>query len=100
MTIPQFQAAEFERLLKRVAGGKDSFYHCSAATVAIIKDILYTDYPEREDDIEFLMDMVNYQLRKLGYQGSKPLVPVSRHFNLFCAEPLYINDVKKGGTDH
>lgn len=25
MNIPQFQTAEFERLLKRAAGGKDSF---------------------------------------------------------------------------
>lgn len=100
MNIPQFHTAEFERLLERAADGRDSFYHCSAETVAVIKDILYTDYPEREDDIEFLMDMVNYQLRKSGYQGRKPRFPVSRHLDQFCAEPLYINNVKKGGADH
>lgn len=74
MTIPQFQAAEFERLLKRVAGGKDSFYHCSAATVAIIKDILYTDYPEREDDIEFLMD-ANYDQMGHPFRRSGTAIP-------------------------
>lgn len=100
MTIPQFQTAEFERLLKRVAGRQDSFYHCSVTTVSIIKDILYTDYPEREDDIEFLMDMINYQMRKSGYIGRKARFPVSRHLDLFCAEPLYINGRKKGETDH
>ncbi len=95
MNIPQFQAAEFERLLKRVAGGKDSFYHCSAATVAVIKDILCTDYPEREDDIEFLMDMVNYQMRSAGYTGRKARFPISRHLDQFCSEPLYISAYRK-----
>ena len=95
MNTPQFHFAEFERLLKRAICGHDSFYHCSAVTVATIKDILYTDYPEQEDDIEFLMDMVNYHLRQTGYKGSKPRFPVSRHLDQFCAEPLYINTYQK-----
>lgn len=95
MNIPQFHTAEFERLLERVISGQDNFYHCSAATVSIIKDILYTDYPEREDDLEFLMDMVNYQMRSSGYTGRKPRFPVSRHLDRLCAEPLYINTYRK-----
>ncbi|MDE7202292.1 MAG: hypothetical protein K2O91_10425 [Lachnospiraceae bacterium] len=47
MSIPQFHIAEFERLLERVIGGRDNFFHCSAATVAIIKEIMDTDYPEK-----------------------------------------------------
>ena len=95
MSIPQFHIAEFERLLERVIGGRDNFFHCSAATVATIKEIMYTDYPEKEDDIEFLMDMVNYQMRQSGYKGPKPRFPISRHLDQFCSEPLYINSYKK-----
>lgn len=95
MKIPQFHIAEFERLLKRISGGCDDFYHCSDTTVSVIKEILHTDYPEREEDIEFLMDMVNYQMRKSGYRGNKTRFPISRHLDQFCAEPLYISGIKK-----
>lgn len=95
MKIPQFHAAEFERLLERVISGHDNFYHCSAETIATIKEILHTNYPEKEDDIEYLMDMVNYQMRQSGYRGSKPRFPVSRHLDRLCTEPLYINTHQK-----
>lgn len=95
MNAPQFHTAEFERLLIRIADGNNSFYHCSAATVTTIKEILCTDYPEKEDDIEYLMDMSNYQMRKTGYKGSKTRFPISRHLDRFCAEPLYINAYQK-----
>lgn len=98
MNTPQFHIAEFERLLKRAVSGHDSFYHCSAETVATIKDILHTDYPEREDDIEFLMDMVNYRMRQSDYKGPKPRFPVSRHLDQPCAEPLYVNTYRKKRT--
>lgn len=81
MNTPQFHIAEFERRLKRVAGGHDDFYHCSPATINIIKAILDTAYPEKEDDIEFLMDMVNYQMRLSVYKGPKPRFPISRHLD-------------------
>lgn len=91
MNTPQFHIAEFERLLKRIVGGRDDFYHCSPATVSAIKVILGTAYPEKKDDIEFLMDMVNYRMRQSGYKGSKPRFPISRHLDQLCAEPLYID---------
>jgi hypothetical protein len=91
MRTPQFHIAEFERLLRRIAGGRDDFYHCSPATVGAIKAILDTAYPEKEDDIEFLMDMVNHRMRQSGYKGPKPRFPISRHLDQFCAEPLYID---------
>lgn len=95
MRTPQFHIAEFERLLRRIAGGHDDFYHCSPATVGAIKTILDTAYPEKEDDIEFLMDMVNHRMRQSGYKGSKPRFPISRHLDQLCAEPLYIDIYKK-----
>lgn len=90
MKIPQFHTAEFIKLLERVISGKNSFYHCSSSTISTLKAILHTNYPEREDDIEFLMDMINYQMRQEGYSGPKLRFPVSKHLDRFCKEPLYI----------
>lgn len=96
MNTPQFHIAEFERLLKRAVSGRDSFYHCSAETVATIKDILHTDYPEREDDIEFLMDMVNYRMRQSDYKGPSP-GSLSAGIWISCVRSRYISvHIKKG----
>ena len=95
MKNPQFHMAEFERLLTRIVSGNESFYHCSAATIATLKEILHTDYPEREDDIEFLMDMVNYHMRQSGYSSAKSRFPISRHLDQLCAEPLYLSTRKE-----
>lgn len=89
--VPQFHMAEFRRLLERVAGETDSFYHCSPETVSLIGRILSTRYRGRTDDIEYLMDMVNYQMRLTSYLGPKTRYPVSRHLDRLCKDPLYIN---------
>ncbi len=98
MKIPQFHMAEFERLLTRIVCGNDSFFHCSGATITTLKEILHTSYPEQEDDIEFLMDMVNYRMRQSGYKGAKSRFPISRHLDQLCAEPLYLSMRKEKDT--
>lgn len=90
MKVPQFHLEEFIRLLERASCG-DEFIHCRPETTRIIRQILQTDYPEREDDIEYLMDMINYEMRKKDYRGPKRRFPVTRHLDRLCADPLYIN---------
>lgn len=89
MKIPQFYPEEFIRLLHR-AVGNDPFLHCRPETKEIINLILLTDYQEREDDIEYLMDMINYEIRKKGYDGPKRRFPATKHLDRLCADPLYI----------
>ena len=89
MKIPQFHLEEFTRLLHR-ASGNDAFLHCAPETKEIIRQLLTTDYPEQEDDIEYLMDMINYEMRKRGYSGPKRRFPATKYLDLLCKEPLYI----------
>lgn len=90
MRTPQFKLEEFTRLLQRAADN-DSFLHCNPETKAVLQQILSTDYPEQEDDIEFLMDMINYEMRKREYSGQKRRFPATKYLDRLCAEPLYIN---------
>ena len=90
MKVPQFHFEEFTRLLERAAGA-DGFLHCRPHTKTVIRQILSTEYLEQEDDIEFLMDMVNYELRKRNYTGQKRRFPATRILDQLCDEPLYIS---------
>lgn len=89
MNVPQFHLEEFTRLLHRAAGA-DDFLHCRPETKVIIRQILWTDYPEQEDDIEYLMDMINYEMRKKSYHGPKRRFPATKHLDRLCSGPLYI----------
>lgn len=89
MKTPQFFYKEFSRLLERAAGD-DNFLHCNSHTKTVLRQILSTDYPEQEDDIEFLMDMVNYKMRNRNYTGQKHRFPATKILDQLCSEPLYI----------
>lgn len=95
MKIPQFLYAEYERLLYRIAGSTESFSSCRPETITTIQHILYTDYPFREDDIEYLMDMTNYYMRLKEYTGRKNRFPVGRYLDQFCDNELYIDLVSE-----
>lgn len=95
MAAQQFLYAEYLRLLERVILNTSGFYHCRPETVQTIRDILYTDYPYQEDDIEFLMDMTNYYIRQSGYSGKKSRFPISKYLDMICQEELYLNLYKK-----
>lgn len=90
MKVPQFHLEEFTRLLQRTIDG-DDFLHCNSHTKVILEKILSSDYPEQEDDIEFLMDMVNYEMRKRDYTGRKRRFPVTKLLDQLCCEPFYIS---------
>lgn len=91
MAAPQFLYAEYLRLLERVILNKSGFYHCRLETICILRQILYTEYPYQEDDIEYLMDMTNYHMRTSGYSGRKSRFPISKYLDLICQDELYIN---------
>ena len=44
----------------------------------MIEKILHTYYPYREDDIEYLLDMVNYQMRMTNYDSKKKYYKLGR----------------------
>ncbi len=91
MAAPQFLYAEYLRLLERVILNKSGFYHCKPKTLCMLRQILYTEYPYQEDDIEYLMDMTNYYIRKSGYSGRKSRFPISKYLDLICQDEFYIN---------
>lgn len=91
MAAPQFLYAEYVRLLERVILNKSGFYHCKPETLCILRQILYTKYPYQEDDIEYLMDMTNYYIRKSGYSGRKSRFPISKYLDMICQDEFYIS---------
>lgn len=95
MAAPQFLYAEYIRLLERVILNKSGLYHCKSETINILHQILYTEYPYQEDDIEYLMDMTNYHMRKSGYSGRKSRFPVSKYLDLICQDEFYIDEYVK-----
>lgn len=97
MAAPQFLYAEYLRLLERVILNKSGYYHCKPETICTLRQILYTDYPYQEDDLEYLMDMTNYYIRKSGYSGRKSRFPISKYLDLICRDEFYIDEYEKPG---
>lgn len=95
MSAPQFLYAEYLRLLERIILDKSGHYHCRPETICTLRQILYTEYPYREDDLEYLMDMTNYHIRKSGYSGKKSRFPISRYLDLICRDEFYIDEYAK-----
>nr|WP_303661550.1 hypothetical protein [Bacteroides intestinalis] len=91
MAAPQFLYAEYLRLLERVILNKSGFYHCKPETLCVLRQILYTEYPYQEDDIEYLMDMTNYYIRKSGYTGRKSRFPISKYLDAISKDEFYIS---------
>ena len=89
MKTPQFHLEEFTRFLQRVIHGES--LHCNSYTKLILDKILSSDYPEKTEDIEYLMDMVNYEMRKKHYTGHKQRFPATRLLDQLCCEPLYLS---------
>lgn len=91
MVVPQFLYAEYLRLLERIILNRSGFYHCKPETLCVLRQILYTEYPYQEDDIEYLMDMTNYHMRKSEYSGRKSRFPISKYLDTICQDELYIS---------
>ena len=100
MAAPQFLYAEYLRLLEQVILNKSGHYHCRPETICTLRHILYTDYPYQEDDLEYLMDMTNYYIRKSGYSGRKSRFPISKYLDLICRDKFYIDDYAKPDQLH
>lgn len=88
----QFTYKEFWNLLVRIANDDGTDYHCAPETIHVIRNILHTDYPYQEDDVEYISDMINYHLRRLQYNGCKRRFPVSKYLDQICAGEFYITE--------
>lgn len=95
MAAPQFLYAEYLRLLKRVILNRSGFYHCRPETICTLRKIVYTDYPYQQDDLEYLMDMTNYYIRKSGYSGRKSRFPISKYLDMICKDEFYIDEYER-----
>jgi len=88
----QYKLSEFIRLLEHVATDKDQSFHCSDSTYTTISKLLETEYDEKEDDLEYLMDIVNISLEHTGCTNKKRF-PVSKYLDWACSNNLYIHNV-------
>lgn len=84
--------AKFITLLEHVSIAKDQSYHCSDSTYATISRLLETEYDEKDDDLEYLMDIVNISLEHTGCTNKKHF-PVSKYLDWACSNNLYIHAV-------
>lgn len=60
--LKQFKDFEFRKVLTQMIREPDKF-KMSYSSVEIITLILNTDYLEKEDDLEYLLDMTNYYIK-------------------------------------
>ena len=79
----QYKLPEFIRLLEHIATDKDQSFHCSDSTYTTISKLLETEYDEKEDDLEYLMDIVNISLEHTGCTNKKRF-PVSKYLLIIC----------------
>lgn len=85
-----FKYCEFYRLLEKIVLNESGMYHCHADTIALLKQILYSDYEYQKDDIEYIMDMINYYMNDSGYSGKKSRFPLCKYLDLICQGDFYI----------
>lgn len=91
-----FKYNEFVRLLERILLNKSGFYHLKDDTIAMLDQILHSCYEYQRDDIEYIMDMVNYYMNHTGYSGKKSRFPISKYLDIICQGDFYITLQKKG----
>lgn len=88
----QYKNMEFRRLLKKIATERESSYHCKDETYETISKMLTTDYPEKDDDIDYLMDIINICLARKSCTDKKHF-PISKYLDWACQNDLYIHKV-------
>lgn len=98
MVVKQFKYSEFKTILTMMIE-RSKLYQLDLFSLKKIRLILYTDYPEQIDDLEYLIDMVNYYIRKnkLFYQRSHRaayLNIISRYLNEILTSEFYIDERK------
>ncbi len=91
ITIAQYKNKEFRRLLSRVASERNLSFHCKKSTYDTISTLLSSNYPGKDDDIDFLMDVVNISLKKKRCTD-KHRFPISRCLDQACQNCLYLHE--------
>lgn len=90
--MKQFKYLEFVNKLHKVLEDKETRYHCKYKTRVKLENILGIDYPYKEDDIEYLMDMVNYHMRNTGYDSKKKYYKLGQVLDSIMAESVFYID--------
>lgn len=86
-----YKYADFYRLLQKIIADTTGTYHCAPLTLRFLKLILITEYPYKEEDIEYIMDMINFYMRKKNYTGPKKMFPISKYLDKICRQDFYID---------
>lgn len=92
-TIAQYKNKEFRRLLARVAEEREHSFHCEKYTYDTIATLLTTEYNGKDDDIDFLMDIVNFNLKKRCCTDKRRF-PISRCLDMACHNRLYLHEAE------
>lgn len=90
-TIAQYKNKEFRRLLLRVVKERDFSFHCKKSTYDTINMLLTTEYNGKNDDIDYLMDVVNAGLKKKGCTDKRRF-PISKCLDQACQNSLYLHE--------
>lgn len=90
-TIAQYKNKEFRRLLARVAKERDLSFHCKKSTYDTIATLLASEYNGKDDDIDYLMDIVNTGLKKKSCTDKRRF-PVSKCLDRACEDRLYLHE--------
>lgn len=93
-TIVQYKNKEFRRLLSRVVNERGLSFHCKKSTYDTISALLSSDYFGKDDDIDFLMDVVNNALKKRGCTDKRHF-PISSCLDQACQNCLYLHETSE-----
>lgn len=91
-SMKQFQYLEFLNALHKLLEGNENRFLCRYSTKTMVAKILSTDYPYQEDDIEYLLDMVNYHMRLLNYESKKQYFKLGKALDKIIPESEFYLD--------
>ena len=90
--MKQFQYLEFMSALQKLLESNENRFQCRYSTKMTVDRILRTEYPYKEDDIEYLLDMVNYEMRLTDYDSKKKYYKLGKVLDKIVPESEFYVD--------
>ena len=90
--MKQFQYLEFMNALQKLLTCTENRFQCRYSTKKMVERILSTEYPYKEDDIEYLLDMVNYEMRLTDYDSKKKYYKLGKVLDKIIPESEFYVD--------
>ena len=98
--MKQFQYLEFMSALQKLLESTENRFQCRYSTKKTVPKILYTDYPYQEDDVEYLLDMVNYEMRLTDYDSKKKYYKLGKVLDKIIPESeFYVDQFAPAGEE-